>query len=125
MSDTSEATPQPAVVQVDYLDSPEFHVDGLGGISVRNGLAKLNFFTVRHTKAGVEEPRGAVTLTISLADLIAMIGGLNGAVSQLQTQGVIALAQAGPQAEPVPEQQPEAYAEPQHEHHDHGNNDWH
>ena len=97
MSDTSDAQPQPAnIVQVDYLDVPEFHADGLSGISVRNGVAKLNFFSVRHTKVGVDEPRGAVTVTISLTDLVAMVGGLNGAVSQLQSQGLFTFAPQQP-----------------------------
>ncbi len=122
MSDTSNDG-QPSLtsmVHVDYLRAPEFHVDGLGGISIRNGVAKLNFFTVRHSKAGIDEPTGAVTLSISLADLVAMAGGLNSALAQLQGQGLIAFAQPSA-ASPDQAQgdQPQKNHEHQHEH-----NDW-
>ena len=101
---------QPAnVVNTDYLTVPEIHVDGLGGISVRNGVAKLNFFSIRRTRTGVEEPQGVLTVTISLADLIGMTGGLNSAVGQLQSQGVISV---------VPTQEPAQQGEQQNHHQD-------
>jgi hypothetical protein len=76
-------------LKVDYLNVTETFIDGLSGVQVRNGVAKLNFFAVRHRHDGTDLPVGAAVLAINLADFTAMVNGLNAAMRQLQAQGSV------------------------------------
>ena len=76
-------------LKVDYTEVAETFIDGLSGVQVRNGVAKLNFFAVRHRADGGDQPVGAATLAINLADFIGMVNGLNAAMRQLQTKGAV------------------------------------
>ncbi len=77
-------------LKVDYTNVTETFVDGLSGVQVRNGVAKLNFFAIRHRHEGGDQPVGVATLAVNLADFIAMVNGLNAAMRQLQSQGAVA-----------------------------------
>lgn|GEM_PF-4952503 len=70
-------------------DTKEVFVDGFQGISIRNGVAKVNFFTSRQNEKSEVERVGAVILTMSLMDLIAIADGLNNVIAEIEKKGMI------------------------------------
>ena len=89
-------SPELDLSKIDYRNSDVITVDGLGGIQVRNGVAKLNFFSVRHAGNQMDEPVAAVVLSMSLGDLVGMATGLTMAVEQLQSAGFLSVLNVKP-----------------------------
>ena len=88
MTDQSSLPVSAHAPNLDFTRGTETYVDGLSAAQVRNGIAKLNFFAVRrHDERDELVP--ALTVALSLLDLVSMTAALNRAVTQLQEQGLI------------------------------------
>lgn len=75
---------------VNMTGSPEIFVDGFQGLSMRNNVVKINFFTTRlNSKTRKEDRVGALILTTSLADLVNISDGLYALIKEMKDSGVI------------------------------------
>jgi hypothetical protein len=67
---------------------PEIVVDGIAGMSVINGVARLNLFSVQQIGANEQRPTVVLRLAISVPTLINIQRGLTTVVSAMERAGV-------------------------------------
>jgi hypothetical protein len=77
----------------------EAYVEGFQDVSIRNAVAKVNFFTNRPKDDGNgDEKIGVVTLVISLVDLIGIAEGLNNVIKEIEKTGMIKRVETKPES---------------------------
>ena len=79
------------------LSAPEIYVDGYHGVSVANGVAKLNFFTTAFDPQTEKISKvAALRLTCSMSVLVAIYEALGQTLTDLEKQGIMQRAEMKP-----------------------------